>query len=64
MVQPRHVPWEGARAGFMAVGDMGLLLSLLHNWLERVGMGWGAFQLSPGIPTCWDLEQAKLAMLP
>lgn len=48
----------------MAVGDMGLLLSLLHNWLERVGMGWGASQLSPGIPTCWDLEQAKLAMLP
>lgn len=32
--------------------DVGLPLSLLHAWLERVRIGWGASRLSPSIPTC------------
>lgn len=43
--------------------DVGPPLSLLHAWLERVRIGWGASQLSPSVPTCWGLEQADLAML-
>lgn len=34
VVQPRHVPWEGAGVGSVAVGEAGLQPGLLHTWLE------------------------------